>query len=352
MDIDYSSIVPLEHGVKVQFPSFSWYCERVIYFQNNSLVSLPQSRQGVFESFRCSDLHHDIGRIILVSSFFWYIGVRMLLTESVYNEDLYLLRDWEIFSFLVMGKVYFAFIYTDISDKQQIITNFKNDGFIRWRLHANQFSLFNTLTETVVFNKQLSSPGEAHQFKSSAIAPYSLCVVEDPFYPYAKNFLDQLSNLLHSNNIMHSISAWDMHFFTFSAPLPEIHRLAGFLGKYVCILPEKTIELTEYLSREEAIDGKFILHETFTPSDTIEFLDPRWNDFRMGLLEFSYMEYTLREHIQNLMRGIESIDNLQDSRVLFQKTRLNMTLESAKKVYPLYKNQKELLIQLLKQKLS
>ena len=96
----------------------------------------------------------------------------------------------------------------------------------------------------------------------------------------------------------------------------------------------------------------FSLPETFDASTQIEYLDPRWDSFRTGILELTYMEYLLEKHIELLKGWIQSIENLQNEHVLFQYKRLELTLHDAEILYPKHQSQKQILIEILRQKIS
>ncbi|NRH21202.1 hypothetical protein HOO68_04105 [Candidatus Gracilibacteria bacterium] len=124
------------------------------------------------------------------------------------------------------------------------------------------------------------------------------------------------------------------------------------MGKYNCIISDDLLGLSGYITLEKAGDNSFNLPETFISSENIEFLDPRWEKFRTGLLEISYMEYLLSIHIELLKGGMESIEKLQNEQIVFQHKRLELTLFDAEILYTKYQKQKQFLINILKQKIS
>ncbi len=95
-----SSIYPTNEGFHfVQFPSFAGSSEVTIYEHNGTILS-----SGLLELspyFRCDLSTHNIGKVILASTFMNIIGVRIIDTVDIYDEKLLFMKEGELFSFVV-----------------------------------------------------------------------------------------------------------------------------------------------------------------------------------------------------------------------------------------------------------
>ncbi len=344
-----SAIIPQKDDTcSILFPSFSWFCETVLYRNtNNRLQSYGQKELSPF--FRTNDFLHDTDIVIIASNFFGYIAVRMIDIKSIYQERLFLIEEGEIFSFFLKWESYFAFIYTDIDGKKYIETNLKNDTIFSYIFENNVFSVVNSLTEMIVFEKKIPIVGKKIiQSNWEIVDTYTFCVMEDPFSEEPRRFLEKCIRVLP----MYEDQQWWFYLLSFErVSILELSRFIGFLGKYSCILPDIPLWIPGYITTGEAWDNIFSLPETFSTSNKIEYLDPRWDRFRKGILELTYMEYLLGEHIKLLKWWMESIGNLQNEHVLFQYKRLELTLYDAELLYPKYRSQKQILLKLLRNKI-
>lgn len=345
-----SSIIPQQNDTcLISFPSFSWFCETALY-QNKLTISNSYWKKELFPHFRTTDFNHDVHIAVFASNFFWYVGVRIIDTNSIYQEKLFLIEEGEIFSFFLKGDSYFAFIYTNFDWEKCIYTNLQSDTIFFWKFENNIFSVFNSLTEIVVFEKKIPLGNKKFiSSKKEVLDTYTLWCMEDPFSEEFNIFLEiciQKFWLTHTQK-------WVFHFLNFkNITISEIYLFIGFMGKYNCIISDDLLWLSWYITLEKAWDNSFNLPETFISSENIEFLDPRWEKFRTGLLEISYMEYLLSIHIELLKWGMESIEKLQNEQIVFQHKRLELTLFDAEILYTKYQKQKQFLINILKQKIS
>ena len=345
-----SAIIPKPDDTsQVLFPSFSWFCETVMYWGESRNLKNYWKKE-LFPHFRTSGIKHNIPITIFASSFFWYVGVRVINTAIVYQEKLFLIEEWEFFSLELMGKWYFVFIYTNFDWKKNIYTNLQDNAIFIWKFENDTFSVINSLTELTVFEKNISYGDKKLIYpKWEIIDKYTLWCMKDYFSQEFNIFIENCIKILN----LQYLKKWPFYVLTFTdVSNIDISRLIGFLGKYNCILHDDSLWIDWYLTIEKAWDNNFELPNTFQWSDSMDIFDPRWELFRTGLLEISYMEYILTIHIELLKWWMESIDNLKNEQILFQYKRLELTLSDAEILYTRYQKQKLLLTNLLKQKIS
>lgn len=357
MDIESfisSSIILRSDGFcYVEFPSFSGWCETILY--NTHWWRKNIGNNELSPHFRCDDFIHDTSKIILASRIFDCIALRIIDRKEIYSESLFLIHEWEVFSFILKEKTYFVFIYTDINYEKSIFTDYEKDEFFTWRWENNIFSIINTLTEIVIFEKKISIMNKKYaQFlPTSLIENYSICLISDPFLENTERFLTQFFSIPKLQKNTTITQNEDIRLITFhSLSEEELKSIIWFFGRYTCILFENPLWLSGFLSTLEATDLSFHLPENFHESEDINLLDPRWHKMRIWILEIYYQEFLLREARKNLMEWVESIESLQENRILFQKIRLNITLENIERIYPVLQKQKDILTKLIQQKIS
>ncbi len=351
--ISSSIIVKSDGFCHVEFPSFSGWCEIVLYNTHEWRKTIGKNELS--PHFRCDDFIHDTGKIVLISQIVNSIALRIIDTKEIYSESLFLINEWEIFSFILQEKTYFVFVYTDINDQKNIFTDYAKDQFFDWKWEKNIFSITNTLTEIVIFQKEIyTMDKKRYPFSSTPlIENYSMYYISDPFLQDSEKFPTQFFTIprLHNNTTI--VQDKNIRRITFhSLSEEEIKSIIWFFGRYTCILFDHSLQLSGFLSISEAMDLSVDLPGSFHESEDIHLLDPRWHRMRIWFLEISYQEFLLREAKKNLIGWIESIESLQENRILFQKIQLNMTLENIEKIYPVLQKQKEILTKLIQQKIS
>ncbi len=355
MDINQylsSSIIPRSDDLSfVQFPSFTGYSE-VVNYKHRS-ISLSYWVQELFPAFRCDEVFLDIHRVILVSRILWHVGVRIIDTDTIYDEELFLIESGEIFSFELMGNGYFAFIYRDIWGDEMLSTNTPKNGIFEAKIHHGIFTVENTLTGTPIFQKEYSLMRKKQYRKDLAERNtfYTCTFVPDPLFPQTREFLEWVSQIYPENIILtHSPE----NIMIEMRWLDEVERkkLIGFLGTYTCILPDISTEYMGYLRESEVIDGRFELPPTFEESEWVSLIDPRWHQIRLWLLEISYLASLIVRSEWELEKWIWAIDTLWNPHILLQRKRLESKLENIRKLAPHYLAQKEVLISLLKNKIT
>ena len=117
MDLNHyfsSVIIPRNSDTYfVQFPSFTGYSELVIYRHDSINISCGEDE--LMPIFRSDGIVHDIHRVILATRVFGHIALRIINTDTIYDEEIIFMEEGEIFSFELMGGYYFSIIYTDLS---------------------------------------------------------------------------------------------------------------------------------------------------------------------------------------------------------------------------------------------
>lgn len=349
----YSSVITQVQDSKcfVQLPSFEWYVELVSCHHETS----TQYGTTIFENqFSCDEIQHDIRQMILASRIDNMIAVRIINTDNPYWEKLFLIERGEIFSFILMEKSYFCFIYREYANnKEQIYTNLLNPLF-QIIVKNGLFRIINTLTDIVIFEKKLKTY-QYHKTKenlqennTSDIWKSSFLFVRDPLCEEVNIFLNkfsQISKAVSSQMIDENITQ-----ITVNQNISTI--LIEFLWSYTCIIHEDTIKWGNYIDERSAWDWNIMLPENFDVSDEIRFLDSRWRKFRFWLLELAYLKYLLKSHIHKLKVGIIAINTLDDARITFQRKLLSMTLEESERMLSIFEKQYTLLLTLLKNKIS
>ncbi len=357
MDINQylsSSIIPRENDLCfVQFPTFTGYTEVVIYKHRD--INISYGIHELFPRFRCEEVYLDIHRVILASRVLGYIAVRIIDTDAIYGERIFLIMSGEVFTFELMGKGYFALVYTDMAWEYQYHTNIPSGGLFVWNLGNHTFTVVNTLTATVVFEKEcilmprehIKKPDEIHIDESQS------CVfIPDPLFEdtglFFRNFLANIP----VDTLAITDSGTSMRLDASKLERREFLKLIGFLGVYTCILSEWLAEYPGYLQLSEVTDGRFTLPDTFSVSEMISCIDPRWHQARLALLEILYLAGTLEASKKNLEKWMQEIDNLGNPHILLEKKRLESNLHAMEEMYPRYLAQKDTLIALLKHKIS
>lgn len=348
-----SSITPTNHDLCiVAFPSFSGQTEIAICKHDETNISYGEN--ALFPCLEFKDMESSLHKTIFASRIFGYIGVRIIDTDNIYQEKLFLIQEWRFFTFELIGKVYFAFIYRDTAWLTQIYTDCTHEMF-SYIIEGNTFYVKNTLLESVVFFKEIIFQNPKIIITSEEDPKDFTCYIwEDPISPWMIDFLDTLTHLANLEKYIHykKISEWLYLLKIKGVHSDEIRKFIGFLGLYSCILPEAIPWLSWYLSLEDAGNSTFHLGEKFDVKTWIEYYDPRWHELRIWLLELTYYSHLLKVHIGYLESGIDAIESLGDERIEFQKIHMNMTLADAKKIYPQYKQEHSLLIQLIKNIIS
>lgn len=346
-----SAMIPANQNVcDVTFPNFSWHSQVVLY--RHDTVTRDYNSTEISPYFRGKDFIHNVHKIVLASSFFGYIGVRIINTDNLWEEKLFLIKEGDIFTFQLVQEFFYALAYVSIDGERKIHTNMKSDIF-SYELIEDTFYVKNTLLDTVVFFKEIPPTTKRETIKNidNTIGLYNVSLIEDPIIG---GNIDFITNLIKFWEVdikycflygvfsleMKNCNAWD------------IFRFIGFLGKYVCILHASEPWFPWYLTKKEATDSIFKLPESFSVSKDVTLFDPRWQELRMWLLELTYMWYNLESHIHYLEKGIQEINHLEESMIEFQKIHMNITLDDARKIYPLYVKQKDLLIKFIKDSIS
>ena len=355
MDINQylsSSIIPRSDDLSfVQFPSFTGYSEVVIYRHRD--ISISYWMLELFPTFRCDEVFLDIHRVILVSQILWHVGVRIIDTDTIYDEELFLIESGEIFSFELMGKGYFAFIYRDTRGDEMFYANTPKNGIFEVKINHGIFTVENTLTGTSIFQKEYSFMRKK-QYRNELAERntlYTCTFIPDPLFPETTEFLERVSEVYPENIIL---THFPENIIIEMRWLDEGERkkLIGFLGTYTCILPDKSTGYMWYLRESEVIDGNFELPKTFEESEWVSVIDPRWHQMRLWLLEISYLASLIVRSESELEKWIWDIDTLWNAHILLQRKRLESKLENIRALGPHYLAQKEVLISLLKNKIT
>ncbi|MBP9779776.1 hypothetical protein KBD33_04115 [Candidatus Gracilibacteria bacterium] len=352
--LNSSGIYPTQNGLSlVQFPSFSGSVEVAIYKHNNA--TLGSNINGLFPYFRCDLNTLNISKIILASEFMDIIGVRIIDAINIYEEEIIFMKEGEIVSFMIKGKAFIAIIYTDLENNRLIYTNFSDpSGIFEWILDDTMFIVRNSLTEVDIFTWELKIVS-TRSIKSpiEIIRKYSLTIISDPLFPESFRSLQRLFEIPDIEKYISIVQSGNIFNLTFNnIEKEDIQKFVGFLGKYVCIITDNSISFPGFLTEKTARDSKFYIPSEFEPNTEIDRMDPRWHELRMGLLEFSYGIYLLKEHQRLLEGGINELDNLNNKRIEFQKIHMNMTLNDMENILPIYLEKYNLLIQLLQYKIS
>lgn len=355
MDLNHyfsSVIIPRNSDTNfVQFPSFTGYSELVIYRHRD--ISISSGVSELMPIFRADGIVHDIHLVILATRVLGCIAVRIINTDTIYDEEVIFIEEWEIFSFELMGGYYFALVYTDLSWEQRITTNIPSDIPFKCSVNHGAFSIRNTLLDSIVFDRECSTmrviapEGIIHYISPEQYFLY----IPDPLF--TENQGSILSFLRWSKDILLEDTGIGILKISWSTlGKREFKKLIGFLGSYTCILPDELSGFIEFSRLSSVRDGNFEMPTTFETSEYISLIDPRWHMMRLGLLEMSYIASTLEESQRNIVRWIEDIDTLGDSHILLQRDRLMITSANIDEILPRYQSQRQLLIELLRNKIS
>lgn len=347
-----SSITPTNSGLCfVQFPSFCWQCEIALCKHDTTNISYGQDH--LFPDFQCDNLDPKVHKVILASRVFWYIWVRIIDTDNMGQEHLFLMIEGRIFTFELIGKVYFSLIYRDMDWEIRFFCDIPQDSFFTWEIIEDTFYIKNTMLDSIVYMKGFSFqyPKILSPERDITQEEYTFYIIEDPISPGISAFLKAIANTWKHIHYQ-EVSEWIFSVKTKYVWEWERNTFIGFLGKYCTILPVETNWLPWYLLLADAEDSHFHLPKKFESKTGIEYFDPQWHELRIWLLELTLYEYLLRQHIVYLETWIIEIQKLDDERIQFQEIHMNMTLQDAKKIYPQYLIQYRLLLSLLKNIIS
>ncbi len=337
---------------KVEFPSFCGYVKLALYRNIGEQISYGIGE--LFPHFRAEDTSYNIGKIILASSFFGYIWLRIIDAKDIYKETLLLIEEGEIFSLELMGKSFFVLIYTEVGWERRVYTNIPEDGLFSWKHDRQKFIIVNSLTETVIFEKESPKVLRKKKVESGeSNKDIKITIIKDPLSRENDTFLEKILARGEKEKIFSYDRLDDVFLLHFSEiSEKDLKNFIGFIGIYCCILEESIIWLHDYLLESEVTDSDFHLPESFWETPNVSFFDPRWKKLRKWLLEISHLSYILSQSQKDIQSGIQELDNLGNINVLGQKKRLELTLENIRYAYSENTQRKNLLIELLRNKIS
>ena len=108
-----STIIPTNNDLNfVRFPSFTGYSELVLYASKTSSIS--SGIDELFPYFSVENLDPQCHMVILASRILDSIVVRIIDTDTIGSERLFLIQYGIIFSCELMEKAYMMFLYTDL----------------------------------------------------------------------------------------------------------------------------------------------------------------------------------------------------------------------------------------------
>jgi hypothetical protein len=331
MDIDNliaSSISRQGDRYDVNLPNFSGFVEWVFYIHDGVRRDLATGRFSDILSF--DQVDRRVRSIFLMSQIFGYIFLRII--DSATQESILII--WErgkCFSFEIRGRVFFALLYRDMDSLFQVYTDFASDQIFRISTENDLFMIYNSLTETIVYQAHLD--GLDHERSEVSIDTKKeekiLYYLSDILFgSKEEKLLWSFFSKIDTTRIEKIKEGFSQIYIDVSHGMRDYENIVWILGMENIILEEWSESTSKYLTKKNASDGVMKLDGKFKISIDITLLYPKWHDMRRAFLEMRYIVISLENHILLMEWSLDTIDTLGSPYLAAQEIRSSYTLET------------------------
>lgn len=342
MEINAHSLIrqQWDKNIHARFPLFDGYFEFVSIRDGIEQITL-------WSWMIIGDPHDHPEVLFAGSEFLWQKHLRIVDCNKPYEQIMISWISLDIIFVRLREKRYYIIIYRSTDGSMNYHTNL-SDPLFDIDLTPQNLSIRNTLTETVVWSQNIS-PSDA-TFGSSWEISHSFHIVNHPFSPISQElqlFLSWSCISLKWDPIT-SLFSEEIHI---ACSENDFQKLIGFIGSYAILLPEKID--SHFLTYEECSDGSFELPENFRTSEIASFLDPRWQDIQLWILELTFLRSTLRAQLDSLREGIKlTSEHMSHGAIRYQKTILEMTENNLSRMIDILEDKYILYIETIREIIS